>query len=83
MDAFTSLEELYNRLLPALKNKRREMKREKMIQINELDIWQYFCQNIWPNKTNLTLGEMVDDILNTDNFTIYKETRRDGFHGTN
>ena len=30
MDAFTSLEELYNRLLPALKNKRREMKREKM-----------------------------------------------------
>ena len=54
-----------------------------MIQINELDIWQYFCQNIWPNKTNLTLGEMVDDILNTDNFTIYKETRRDGVHGTN
>ena len=83
MDAFTRLEELYNRLLPALKNKRREMKREKMIQINELDIWQYFCQNIWPNKTNLTLGEMVDDILNTDNFTIYKETRRDGVHGTN
>ena len=46
MDAFTSLEELYNRLLPALKNKKREMKREKMLQITEMDIWLYFCRNI-------------------------------------
>lgn len=82
MDTFTSLEELYNRLLPALKNKKREMKREKMLQITEMDIWLYFCQNIWPHKNNLTLGEMVNDILNTDNFTIYKEARERDY-GTN
>ena len=77
MDTFTSLEELYNRLLPALKNKKREMKREKMLQITEMDIWLYFCQNIWPHKNNLTLGEMVNDILNTDSFTIYRGIREE------
>ena len=82
MDTFTSLEELYNRLLPALRNKKREMKREKMLQITEMDIWLYFCQNIWPHKNNLTLGEMVNDILNVDNFTIYKEVRERDY-GTN
>ncbi len=67
---FKSVEELYIRLLPALKTKRNEMKSLKM-NINEIDIWNYFCQNIWNQKNGLTMGEMVDDILNTDSIDIY------------
>ena len=78
MDTFTNLEELYNRLLPALKSKKREMKRDKMLYVSEMEIWLYFCKNVWPTKNNLTLGEMVNDILYTDNFTIYKSCRKDG-----
>ncbi len=83
MDTFANLEELYTRLLPALKVKCREMKKEKMLNITEKDIWFYFCQNIWPQKTNLTLAEMVDDILNTNCFTIYVTTRNGEKNGTN
>lgn len=67
---FKSVEELYIRLLPALKTKKNEMKSLKM-NINEIDIWNYFCQNIWNQKNGLTMGEMVDDILNTDSIDIY------------
>lgn len=77
METFTNLEELYKRLLPALKSKLREMRRQKMLDINEVSIWGYFKDNVWPAKINLTLGEMVNDILNTDNFTIYKSCRKD------
>lgn len=54
-----------------------------MLNISEKDIWLYFCQNIWPNKNNLTLAEMVDDILNTNCFTIYVATRNGEKYGTN
>jgi len=73
-EKFSSLEELYKSLLPALKTKKSEMKREKML-ISEIEIWSYFCKNIWPIKNALTLGEMVNDILNTDNFEIYSNRR--------
>ena len=67
---FKSVEELYVRILPALKTKKNEMKSLKL-DINEIDIWNYFCQNIWNQKNGLTMGEMVDDILNTDSIDIY------------
>ena len=67
---FKSVEELYVRMLPALKTKKNEMKTLKL-DINEIDIWNYFCQNIWNQKNGLTMGEMVDDILNTDSIDIY------------
>ena len=67
---FKSVEELYVRILPALKTKKNEMKGLKL-DINEIDIWNYFCRNIWNQKNGLTMGEMVDDILNTDSIDIY------------
>ncbi len=67
---FKSVEELYARLLPALKTKKNEMKTLKML-ISEIDIWHYFCENVWNKKNGLTIGEMVDDILNTDSIDIY------------
>ena len=76
-EKFASLEELYKRLKPALSTKMREMHREKMISVTERDIWQYLCSHLWRGKYTLTLGEMVNDILNTDSFTIYRGIRED------
>ncbi len=80
-EKYSSLEELYRTLLPALKTKKSEMLREKMY-ITEKEIWFYFCKNIWPSKSALTIGEMVNDILNTDSFTIYT-SRKEVVNGTN
>ncbi len=77
METFSTKEQLYTRLLPALRVKKEDMKRDKMLFITEKEIWNFFCENIWPEKSNLTLGEMVDDILKTENFTIYQKSRKD------
>lgn len=66
-----TLEELYVKLLPALRTKKKEMQQEKMLGINEEDIWFYMCKKVWNGRNSLTLGEMVNDILNIENFTIY------------
>lgn len=76
-EKFSSLSELYKRLLPALKTKKNEMVRQKMISIKESDIWEYLCKHKWTGKNNLTLFDMVDDILNTEAFSIYNERRKD------
>ena len=77
METFSTKEQLYTRLLPALRVKKEDMKRDKMLFITEKEIWNFFFENIWPEKSNLTLGEMVDDILKTENFTIYQKSRKD------
>ncbi len=64
---FKSLEELYQRLLPAFRTKVADLKRNKINNINEIDIWNYLKNYYWKNKKGLTLGEMVNDILSTPN----------------
>jgi len=65
-----TLADLYKLLLPALKSKKREMHDLKYLYITEQDIWNYIKENIWINSTNLTLSDMVSDILSTDNDKI-------------
>lgn len=67
---FNSQEELYNRIKPALKTKKREMNRMGYPFIEEEDIWNYLKEIKWKNDKNLSLFQMVTDILNTDNITI-------------
>ena len=69
---FGSLEELYNRIRPALKTKKEEMKRAGYIYIKEEDIWNYLKENKWMNSKNLSLYQMVNDVLNADNMLIDK-----------
>lgn len=66
----TTLADLYKLLLPALKSKRREMHSLKYVYVTEKDIWNYIKDNIWSKTSNLTLSDMVSDILNTDNDAI-------------
>ena len=67
---FSSIEELYRKLLPALNTKVNELKRNKIEYIKEQDIWNYLRINYWGKKSNLTLGELVNDILTTPNYEL-------------
>lgn len=68
--AFESLEELYKRIKPALITKKNEMNRDGYIYIKEEDIWNYLKEVKWKNARDLSLSEMISDILNTDNIII-------------
>ena len=63
---FQSIKELYERVLPALRTKKREMKRLGISYIKEEDIWNYLKESKWKKGKNLELSEMINDILNVD-----------------
>ncbi len=67
---FNTLEELYERIKPALITKQNEMKRAGYRYIKADDIWNYLKEVKWKKTNNLTLYEMVNDVLNTDNMVI-------------
>ena len=67
---FNSLEELYQRLKPALKTKTSEMHRNGFRYIKEEDVWNYLKELKWKTSNNLNLYQMVNDVLNVDNVII-------------
>ena len=67
---FKTVEELYKRLKPALYSKITELKRTGLDYIKEEDIWNYLKEVKWQEATNLSLSEMINDILNTENEII-------------
>ena len=62
---FNSLQELYERLLPAMETKVSELKTRGIKYISVNDVWDYLKNNKWNKSKDLTLSECVDDILNT------------------
>lgn len=64
---FTSVLDLKAHIKPALDSKVKEMQRKNIKYVNQDDIFEYLRNNVWPLKNNLTLYNIVDDILNTDN----------------
>lgn len=73
---FNSLEELYNRLLPAMETKVNELKLSGISFITVDDIWNYLKLYKWSKSRDLTLSECVDDILNTKD-DEYKKYMKD------
>lgn len=69
---FQDLKELYNRLEPALSVKVSEFKRKGYKGIEKKDIWNYLGNTKWASANNLSLHQMVDEILNTSNEEIYQ-----------
>ena len=67
---FNSLEELHNRLKPALRTKVIEMHRNGYDYIEESDVWNYLKEIKWIDSSNLGLYQMVSDILNIDNIKL-------------
>ena len=74
---FNSLEELYNRLLPAINTKVNELKCNGINYIKVDDIWTYLKKYKWSKSSNLTLSDCVDDILNTsdDEYRLYMKNK--------
>lgn len=67
---FNSLQELYERIKPALITKQSEMKRNGYSYIKIEDIWNFFKEVKWKKASNLELYDMVTDILNTNDDII-------------
>ncbi|MDD3187283.1 MAG: post-transcriptional regulator [Bacilli bacterium] len=67
---FSSLVELYNHIKPALVTRKNEIALLEKAYINESDIWNYLKEIKWRSSKNLSLSEMVDDILNTEVYVI-------------
>ncbi len=63
---FSSSEELKQRVMPALRIKEQELKKQNK-DITTEDIWFYLRQNKWIKSKNLTLNEVVNDILKLEN----------------
>lgn len=67
---FHSQEELYKRILPALKSKKKMLHKEGFKNIKEKDIWNYMRYSKWNKSYGLELCDMVDDILSASHIEI-------------
>lgn len=78
---FRSLEDLYVRLLPALRSKARELNKMGLKYIHEEDIWNFLKENKWLRAVDLDLASMVNDIFDVkiDELDIYTQNILKGY----
>ncbi len=67
---FRSVSELYIRVLPALRIKKKELNRNKMQFITEKDIWSCLRDKYWKKEAALTLYDIVNSILSLEEDVI-------------
>ena len=70
IEDFKTLEDLYQRIRPALMTKRAEMRRNGYVYIKEEDIWNYLKEVKWVGSKDLSLYQMTCDILDTNDGSI-------------
>ena len=63
---FTSQQQLYNKLLPVFNVKKRLTKNTEYKDITNQDIWYYLIENKWRTYHNLTISDIVNDIITID-----------------
>jgi len=63
---YTNQKELYIALLPAFSVKRRLNSITKYPNIKNSDIWRYLAESKWKYSINLTISDMVNDIIMVD-----------------
>ena len=69
---FTSLSQLYGKLIPAFNVKQRLIKNSKYKDITNENIWSYLTDTKWRNAKDLSLSEMINDIITVDLENIIK-----------
>ncbi len=62
---FHDVLELKQRVMPALKLRKKELQKQNRI-LSEEEIWNYFVEHSWKNAYQLSLSKMVDEILNSE-----------------
>lgn len=67
---FETINDLYVRVIPALRTKLSELHRVGFIHMREEDIWNALRDKKWKKTINLSLAEMVHDILNLEHSVI-------------
>ena len=67
---FNSEEELYDRIKPALRSKKKILLKKGAKRITEQDIWDFMRNHVWLNSTGLELCDMVDGILHAEDSLI-------------
>jgi len=77
-DKINTITDLYKRVMPALKSKRRELTNKKLGMISESLIFECLRETKWQvNKSgNLTLYDVVSDILNISDEELVKYVAR-------
>ena len=60
---FSSKEELFQRVKPALKAKINEFHRLGYKHVQEMDVWNYLIENVWCKSSDWMLSDIVNDIL--------------------
>lgn len=63
---FSSQQELYNKLIPVFNVKKRLINNSKYKDITNEDIWHYLIENKWRTYHNLTISDIVNDIITLD-----------------
>lgn len=63
---YTSLKDLYNKLIPVFNVKQRVIKHSKYPYITNEDIWKYLTETKWKKAINLKISEMINDIIILD-----------------
>jgi len=69
---FTSLQQLYKKLIPAFNVKKRLILNSKYKDITNENIWLYLTETKWRQAKNLSLPEMINDIITVDLENINK-----------
>ena len=70
MYEYKSQRELYLSLIPALNVKLRLLKNSAYKNIDKIDILNDLKISKWKNSINLTISELVNDIIHADNKDI-------------
>ena len=63
---FTSIQELYKKLIPAFNVKKRLIQNSRYKHITNENIWSYLVESKWKKSYGLTISDMVNDIITID-----------------
>ena len=82
MYEYKSQKELYQNLIPALNVKLRLLKNNDYHDIDKIDIWNYLKETKWRSSIDLTLADMVNDIIHADNkdIDIYLKKNKENYN---
>ena len=70
IEEFSSIKELYERLIPAMTTRVRELHREGYVFVKNEDVWNYLKISKWSKANGLELSDMVSDILSCSGYEM-------------